>query len=241
MSEIPPIKEQSLFWDQWNLRSRETKLPGPSLRQGEVLKNELAKLGRRDLNCLDVGCGTGWATKILSEYGRATGTDMVEETLNRARKKYPEIIFSCGDFFDISLVPESYDVIVTFEVLAHVADQSAFIARLASLLKPGGMLVLSTQNKPVQSRWSATPSPSPHQLRRWVDHRQLRFLMSKSFGEVKVRSVFPVGDRGYLRILNAPKLNWPFEKLFGKARIERFKESMMLGQTLMAIARRAPF
>ena len=52
----------------------------------------------------------------------------------------------------LDLELEGFDVIVSLEVLAHVDDKRAFVSRMASLLRPGGMLMLATQNRPVLER-----------------------------------------------------------------------------------------
>ena len=48
-----------------------------------------------------------------------------------------------------------FDVAVSLEVLSHVADTQAFIDKIASLLKPGGYLMLATQNRSVLERYCA--------------------------------------------------------------------------------------
>jgi 2-polyprenyl-3-methyl-5-hydroxy-6-metoxy-1,4-benzoquinol methylase len=47
-----------------------------------------------------------------------------------------------------------------------VADLQAFIAKVANLLKPGGYLMLATQNLPVPERYHRIPPPARDQLRR---------------------------------------------------------------------------
>jgi 2-polyprenyl-3-methyl-5-hydroxy-6-metoxy-1,4-benzoquinol methylase len=234
----PTVGDQASYWDKWNARSREVNLPTSSSRQGDLVEQAVAALGRNDLNILDVGCGTGWVCQRLERFGQVTGTDMTSTVLERARIRVPQVRFICGDFFKLDLPYEAYDVIVSLEVLSHIADQQVFIARLASLLKPGGLLLLSTQNRPVFERWDSVAPPDPAQIRHWVDRRALLRLLKPSFESIEVCSLVPAGNRGVLRFSNSVKLNRVVAAVFGYARVERWKELMMLGQTLLATARR---
>lgn len=230
----PPIADQAHYWDQWNAAYRENHmLHGASTRQAAAVEALVASLGRSDLSIIDVGCGTGWLCERLSRYGSVTGTDMTRSVLERAAQRSPHIKFICGDIFELDLPQASHDVVVSLEVLSHVADQPAFMARLASLLKPGGRLILATQNRPIYQRWRAIPAANPAQLRRWVNARELRALMAPHFRDVGITSLFPVGDMGFLRVVNSVKLNKAMGLLVPPPAIERAKERLLLGNTLL--------
>lgn len=232
----PTVEDQANYWDQWNAKSRELNIFGSSARQGELVEKEVAALGRGDLRILDVGCGTGWTCERLVRFGKVAGTDMAPSVLERARSRAPEVSFVCGDFFEIDFPHNTFDVVVSLEVLSHVADQLAFMGRLSSLLKPGGLLLLSTQNRPVFERWDAIPPPNPAQIRHWVDHRELRELLEPKFERINIRSLVPAGNRGLLRLANSVKLNLAIAAFFGAGRVTRAKEALMLGQTLFVTA-----
>jgi 2-polyprenyl-3-methyl-5-hydroxy-6-metoxy-1,4-benzoquinol methylase len=231
-----PIQEQRRAWDQWNSEARIDRLPEASQRQAEVVEATVAGLQRNDLSIIDVGCGTGWMCKRLARYGQVTGTDFVDSTLEGARKRLPMVQFITGDIFQLDLPLQSFDVAVSLEVLSHVADQLAFVARLAALLKPGGTLILATQNRPVYERWSAVAPPAPDRIRQWVNANELKALMAPCFEAIRVCSVVPVGNQGYLRIVNSEKLNKFLSRIIPSGRIERAKEMAMLGNTLIAVA-----
>jgi 2-polyprenyl-3-methyl-5-hydroxy-6-metoxy-1,4-benzoquinol methylase len=231
----PSIAEQARYWDEWNAAAREDRaLNAASLRQAHAVEGLVAELGRSDLSIIDVGCGTGWLCERLSRHGTVTGTDMVETVLDRARQRWPRVRFICGNIFDLDLPPASFDAVVSLEVLSHVDDQPAFMSRLAGLLKPGGRLVLATQNRPIYERWRAVAQAHPAQVRRWVNAKELRALMSPHFRDVRVTSLCPVGDQGFLRIVNSPKLNDALGLVVPKASLERMKERMLLGNTLLS-------
>lgn len=235
-----PVDDQRRAWDEWNEVARIDRLPPASSRQAEVVEQTLNELGggRSDLEIIDVGCGSGWMCDRLTRFGRVTGTDFVRSTLEKAKKRFPAVNFITGDLFDLDLPDAGFDVAVSLEVLSHVADQPAFVAKLAKLLRPGGCLILATQNRPVFERWSAVDPPAPDRIRSWVDATELKALLAPHFCHVRVTSVAPAGDEGFLRIVNSPKLNWLASCVLPEPLIERAKERAMLGSSLVAVARR---
>jgi 2-polyprenyl-3-methyl-5-hydroxy-6-metoxy-1,4-benzoquinol methylase len=100
----------------------------------------------------------GLVVLAMTSYGQVTGTDLADEVLARAEQSVPEAKFVAGDFMSLDLGLAHYDVAISLEVLSRVADQQAFVGRIAELLKPEGLLMLATQNKPALLR-----NDIPHQ------------------------------------------------------------------------------
>ena len=203
-----------------------------------MIEGWLDARGSRGIDLIDVGCGAGWMCERLARYGRVTGTDWADEVVERARRRLPQVQFIAGDFFSLQLAPECFDVAVSLEVLSHVADQAGFVQRIAHLLRPGGLLMLATQNRPVLERWSAVGGPIPGQLRRWVDAQGLRSLLDASFEILELTSVLPVGDQGLLRFVNSRKINRTLGLILSQNWLDKLKERHLLGHTLMVLARR---
>jgi 2-polyprenyl-3-methyl-5-hydroxy-6-metoxy-1,4-benzoquinol methylase len=239
LRDDPPIFLQRKFWNYWNTTFREEEIQDVCVRQAEIVTGWLNKIGRDDLKILEVGCGSGWLCPQLQAYGRVTGTDLSDEVLSRAQQRASGVTFISGDFMTLDLGVETFDVLVTLEVLSHVSDQAAFVRKLASHLRPGGHLILATQNRFVLQRFNLIDPPAPGQLRRWVDQRELRQLLAPHFQVQELFSVSPKANRGFMRIVNSRKLNRPIKAVFGD-RLERLKEYMGLGWTLMALGRLEP-
>jgi 2-polyprenyl-3-methyl-5-hydroxy-6-metoxy-1,4-benzoquinol methylase len=197
----------------------------------------LRKERSRGFRILDVGCGSGWFCGQLARYGKVTGTDLSDEVLARAQRRMPAVSFVSGDFMDLDFGGAPFDVLTTLEVLSHVADQPAFVRKMAGHLAPRGYLMMATQNRFVLQRFNRVPPPAPGQLRRWVDRRELRDLLSPEFEILELFSVSPKANKGLMRFVNSQKLNLPVRALFG-GRVERLKEAMGLGWTLMVLARK---
>jgi len=103
--------------------------------------------GRR---ALDLGCGAGLLSEPLARLGAdVTGLDAAPENIAAARHHAAgqglAIDYRAGGIE--SLAGERFDLVVSMEVIEHVADPAAFIAGMAGALAEGGLLVLSTPNR----------------------------------------------------------------------------------------------
>jgi SAM-dependent methyltransferase len=104
--------------------------------------------GRR---VLDVACGEGYGTALLARSAaHAMGVDVSTEAIGHARAAYGalgNVRFETASCTRLPLPDASVDVAVTFETLEHIAEQEAFVAELARVLTPEGILVLSCPNR----------------------------------------------------------------------------------------------
>ncbi|MGD9967296.1 MAG: class I SAM-dependent methyltransferase [Hyphomonadaceae bacterium] len=232
-----PIELQQAFWDEWNAGGREQRLSDISTDQKEVVLGWLDALGRTDLDIIEVGCGAGWLCPGLKAFGRVTATDLSADVLERARQRVPGVEFVAGDFMTLGFAAAGYDVVIALEVLAHVADQPAFVARLAHLLRPGGLVMLATQNRPVLERYNRIPPPRPGNLRRWVDRSELVQLLEPHFEVRDVLQISPRADRGVLRLIAGRQARRLMRIVSGRS-LERVIAAAGLGWTLMALAQK---
>lgn len=232
----PTAEAQASFWNSWNTCRQEVQ-GEESHRQRQEVCRWLEELGRDDLKILEVGCGTGWLLPSLTPFGEVTATDIADESVELARQRHPEVSFLTGDIATIDLDPGAFDVVVALEVLSHVEDQQAFVDLVSTFLRPGGRLMIATQNRPVLQRYNEIPPPSPGQLRRWVDAAELRELVEPACRVLELFSVAPVANRGLMRVVNSRKVNAPVRAVLGD-RVDRLKERWGLGATLMCLAER---
>jgi SAM-dependent methyltransferase len=236
-----PLPQQIEFWNQWN-PCREAQVGEVSSEQASVIVSWLQYVARTDLHIIDIGCGSGWLCQHLTQFGQVTGTDLSDQVLQRAALRVPTATFLPGDFMTLSLDAQSYDVAVSLEVLAHVADQVAFLNKIADLLRPGGYLMLATQNR-LALEQNDIPPPAEGQIRHWVDRDELFTLLNPRFEVLELFSITPQFNAGHLRYLNSGKLR-SLLTAFGLSTISQLikegQEKAWLGWTLMALARARP-
>jgi len=95
---------------------------------------------------LDVGCGRGEFCDFFAKHGyRAEGTDLSHAAIKYSREKYPAITFHAGAVE--SLLPAragQFDAVFSSEVIEHLFDVGAYLLAINSLLKNGGLFILTT-------------------------------------------------------------------------------------------------
>jgi 2-polyprenyl-6-hydroxyphenyl methylase/3-demethylubiquinone-9 3-methyltransferase len=110
----------------------------------------------KGLKILDVGCGGGLLAEPLARLGGAvTGIDASKETIaianQHAKAMRLAINYHVSSVEELARKKMRYDLITALEVIEHVADVDSFLAGLTALLKPGGLLIMSTLNRTPKS------------------------------------------------------------------------------------------
>jgi SAM-dependent methyltransferase len=104
--------------------------------------------GRR---VLDAACGEGYGSDLLAEGAQSVvGVDISAQAIEHARERYgarANLEFEQGDCTALQFADAQFDLVVSFETLEHVAAQEALIAGFARVLKPDGVLLVSSPDK----------------------------------------------------------------------------------------------
>jgi GT2 family glycosyltransferase/ubiquinone/menaquinone biosynthesis C-methylase UbiE/glycosyltransferase involved in cell wall biosynthesis len=105
----------------------------------------------RDKIVLDIACGEGFGTELLSQRARKViGIDIDQPTVIQAKELYghiKNISFCTGDCRLIPLKSASIDLVVSFETIEHIERHQTFIDEVARVLRPDGVLIISTPDK----------------------------------------------------------------------------------------------
>lgn len=109
------------------------------------------------LRLLDIGCGGGLVSEPMSRMGASvTGVDASEANIKTAMVHAEEggltIDYRAGTIEALAEAGEPpFDVVLNLEIIEHVADPETFLKDCASLVKPGGIMVVATLNKTFKS------------------------------------------------------------------------------------------
>ena len=96
---------------------------------------------------LDVGCSSGYLARPLVERGcTVVGIERDPMAAERAREVCEHVLEGDVELLELPFAPGSFDVVLCGDLVEHLRDPHAFMARVRPLLADGGRLVLSTPN-----------------------------------------------------------------------------------------------
>ncbi len=108
------------------------------------------------LKIVDVGCGGGLMTEPMKRLGaEVVGVDPSETNIEvaqeHANKMNLSINYRTGTAEELVNNKELFDIVLNLEVVEHVADVPVFMSQCASLVKPGGLIFISTINRTMKA------------------------------------------------------------------------------------------
>lgn len=100
---------------------------------------------------LEVGCGEGrgidWLLPVVEHY---TAIDKIAPVIEGLKVKYPQGVFYSGNIPPLSVFADnSFDSIVSFQVIEHIENDKLFLKEIHRVLKPGGIALITTPNRPL--------------------------------------------------------------------------------------------
>ena len=163
---------------------------------------------------LEIGCGFGHTgATALAEGKCATyaGVELFPEAAEAARTHLTEVIAGDVETVELPWRPAQFDAVLMSEVLEHLADPWAVLARVVRLLKPGALVMASSPNvahsrivaELIRGRWDLTDSgPMDRTHLRWFTPTSYRAMFEDA--GIQVESVGPMAAAGpRARLFNA--------------------------------------
>lgn len=127
------------------------------LRIGYIRDKISAQYGELDgISLVDIGCGGGLLSEPLARLGATvTGLDASEKNIRtatlHAEQMGVNVDYRCQSVEELAASGAQFDVVLAMEVVEHVADVEGFLSACCQLVKPGGLLFVSTLNKTLKS------------------------------------------------------------------------------------------
>jgi 2-polyprenyl-3-methyl-5-hydroxy-6-metoxy-1,4-benzoquinol methylase len=141
---------------------------------------------------LDYGCGSGYGSQFLSNYAKEIiGVD-INATAIEFCKKYinlPNLHFRIVEpKFPTLFEDETFEVIVSFQVIEHIKDAKSYLVELKRLLKKHGTLIITTPNR----KYRLFPMQKPWNNEHFTEYnyKNLRNILKKIFSQIQIFGIY---------------------------------------------------
>lgn len=155
---------------------------------------------------LSVACGNGYGEHLMATEGGAqsvVGFDISEEAITFARDQYmaPNLSYQLSDGKHLDVPTHSQDVVISFETIEHIEEDGAFLRELDRVLKPEGVLLISTPNraKSLKNYFSKKPT-NPYHVREYLKD-EFEQLLQSQFASVSLHGQKVIFKRRFNTLL----------------------------------------
>src|SRR5262245_46084589 len=152
----------------------------------------LARQLCRGKDVIDVASGEGYGPALLAQVASSvTGIEIAADAVAHATTSYrrSNLRFLRGDARAMAVANASADVVVSFETIEHLTEHEAFLVEICRVLRPGGMLIIST---PDQDNYSPADSPANPFHVQELGKEEFSDLLGRHFRHVRVLGQRPV-------------------------------------------------
>jgi SAM-dependent methyltransferase len=158
-------------------------------RRHEVVYQRLApRCAGRDV--LEAGCGEGYGADLIAGVARrVVAVDYDAAAVAHVRARYARVQVMQANLAELPLPDASVDAVVNFQVIEHLWDQPQFVRECARVLRPSGLLMVSTPNRITFSPGRDTPI-NPFHTRELNAAELTQLLVDAGFSEVSMSGLF---------------------------------------------------
>lgn len=133
---------------------------------------------------LELGCGEGRGIDIILRKSKSfTAIDKIKDIIEKLSSKYKDNVFISSNFPPLTDIEDnSFDTIISFQVIEHIQDDNQYISEIDRILRPGGVALITTPNIKM------TLTRNPWHVREYTSE-ELNNLCRKYFSQVDVLGI----------------------------------------------------
>lgn len=132
---------------------------------------------------LEIGCGEGRGVSLLEDrVDSYSGLDKIKEVVDNLSEEYPKAEFKQSVIPPLPYPDNSFDSVISFQVIEHIKDDKRYLKEIYRVLKPGGIALITTPNLKLSL------SRNPWHIREYTEN-QLNELCKVIFTKVKLKGI----------------------------------------------------
>ncbi|HEY5692314.1 MAG TPA: class I SAM-dependent methyltransferase [Cyclobacteriaceae bacterium] len=174
------------------------QLPSDNPLHQRLLKAYIAIVELIKGDVLEVGCGEGRGIELIMSQAKSyTAIDKIEDIIAGLKIKYPSGKFLSGNIPPFAgIADDSFDTVLSFQVIEHIKEDGLFLQEIARVLKPGGKAYLTTPNRLMSL------TRNPWHIREYTAE-ELLTLANRYFASAKMMGI--TGDEKVMSYYNQNK------------------------------------
>ncbi len=133
---------------------------------------------------LEVGSGEGYGIEILAPLATEyMAIDKFQTQLPVSAQKFKQVSFRQVSVPPLPFEDNCFDAVVSFQVIEHIEEDEALVKEIHRVLKPGGVLVLTTPNR------TMSLTRNPWHVREYTPG-ELKALLNRYFAKTDMQGVY---------------------------------------------------
>lgn len=126
----------------------------------DAMRAEAKRIGRRQLDILEAGCGQRWFADLSDIDFRLTGIDLDQKALDIRMETLKDLDHGiCGDLYTVDIARDSFDIVYNAFVLEHVEKPFELLERFHAWLRRDGLLILKIPDRSSAKGFATAHSP----------------------------------------------------------------------------------
>jgi len=168
----------------------ERVVPGlvdPNLLNEHIARYRFAAAFSGGADVLDAGCGSGYGSEQLHGARSVTAFDLSRDAIEYAKEKFsrPAVHFLRASCESIPFADASFDLMIAFELIEHLERWPELISEARRVLRPGGVLLVSTPNRKYYAESRAEAGPNPWHVHEF-EYAEFESALKEIFPHVRM-------------------------------------------------------